>query len=206
MPASLNKFMCGADGLDVDLNEIYRYMGVKGEGADSETEQLALNALKEVIAGSKPCAVYTLSDIKRDVQNNSLDLGFGSFCSRDVSKYLSSCEKAVIFAATIGIHTDRLVSRYEYISPVKALAVNSAGTALIEAFCDYLCLFLKREYNDAGLKSVSRFSAGYGDFPLECQRGLLEMLRADKILGISLDDSLLMTPAKSVTAVVGLKK
>ena len=40
MPASLNKFMCGADGLDVDLNEIYRYMGVKGEGADSETEQL----------------------------------------------------------------------------------------------------------------------------------------------------------------------
>ena len=65
---------------------------------------------------------------------------------------------------------------------------------------------MKREYNDAGLKSVSRFSAGYGDFPLECQRGLLEMLRADKILGISLNDSLLMTPAKSVTAVVGLKK
>jgi len=32
------------------------------------------------------------------------------------------------------------------------------------------------------------------------------MLRADKILGISLNDSLLMTPAKSVTAVVGLKK
>lgn len=98
------------------------------------------------------------------------------------------------------------MARYEAISPLKALASNSAGTALIEAFCDYLCENLNERFNELGFESRPRFSAGYGDFPLQCQIELLKMLKADKLLGITLNDSLLMTPAKSVTAVIGLKK
>lgn len=206
MPVSLYKFTCGADELDVDIDEICRYMGIKRGYADDAGRQAALKALREVAAGSKPSAVYAVSGIKELAQEGSLDLGFGAFCSKDLKKCLSGCEKAVVFAATIGIYTDRLVNRYEQISPLRALAVNSAGTALIEAFCDCLCLNLAEQFQNQGFKCIPRFSAGYGDFPLQCQIGILDMLMAEKTLGISLDQSLLMTPAKSVTAVVGLKR
>ncbi|MBR3258643.1 MAG: vitamin B12 dependent methionine synthase, partial [Eggerthellaceae bacterium] len=46
---------------------------------------------------------------------------------------------------------------------------------------------------------------GYGDLPLEVQPDLLGLLDASRRLGITLSDSLLMSPTKSVTAIVGLR-
>ena len=47
-------------------------------------------------------------------------------------------------------------------------------------------------------------TACYGDMPLSAQPVLLATLDAQRKLGITLSKSLLMTPTKSVTAVVGL--
>ena len=49
-----------------------------------------------------------------------------------------------------------------------------------------------------------RFSPGYGDLPLAVQPRFIEALDAQKLLGLSVNSSLLLVPAKSVTAVVGL--
>ena len=49
-----------------------------------------------------------------------------------------------------------------------------------------------------------RFSPGYGDLPLEVQRTLFSLLEPMRHIGLSLTDSLLMSPTKSVTAFVGL--
>ena len=50
-----------------------------------------------------------------------------------------------------------------------------------------------------------RFSPGYGDFDLGAQRDILNVLNADKILGIKLGSNLLMTPKKTITAVQGVE-
>ena len=52
---------------------------------------------------------------------------------------------------------------------------------------------------------VSRYSPGYGDWPLEAQRRLFELLDAPRKAGVSLTDSLLMVPSKSVSAIIGVK-
>lgn len=179
-------------------------MGYGGARADDEARRAASAALDQIREGSLARAVYTVSRVK--ISDDRIDLGFGRFFSEDVLRYIQGCEKTVIFAATIGICADRLVNRFINISPARALALNSAGTALIEAFCDHICGELTDKYKAEGYRMRPRFSAGYGDFPLLCQRGLLGLLRADKNLGISLNDSLLMTPSKSVTAVAGLEK
>ena len=57
-----------------------------------------------------------------------------------------------------------------------------------------------------GESLVSRYSPGYGDFPLAAQRTLLALLDAPRRAGVSLTDSLLMVPSKSVSAVIGVKK
>ena len=55
-----------------------------------------------------------------------------------------------------------------------------------------------------GLHCGTRFSPGYGDLPLSTQPVLLGALDAGRLLGITLSPALLMSPTKSVTAVVGL--
>ena len=53
---------------------------------------------------------------------------------------------------------------------------------------------------------VSRYSPGYGDFPLTAQRELLSLLDAPRKVGVSLTDTLLMVPSKSVSAIIGVKE
>ena len=56
-----------------------------------------------------------------------------------------------------------------------------------------------------GESLVARYSPGYADFPLAAQRELLALLDAPRKVGVSLTDSLLMVPSKSVSAVIGVK-
>lgn len=45
---------------------------------------------------------------------------------------------------------------------------------------------------------------GYGDFPISCQRALLRALEAPKRIGLTATETMMLTPTKSVTALVGL--
>jgi cobalamin-dependent methionine synthase I len=51
-----------------------------------------------------------------------------------------------------------------------------------------------------------RFSPGYGDLPLELQTNLFKVLDCQHFIGLTLNDSMLMSPSKSVTAIVGLRE
>ena len=55
-----------------------------------------------------------------------------------------------------------------------------------------------------GLYLRPRYSPGYGDFPLTCQRFLFEALQVSKKIGITLTENCFMLPTKSITGVVGL--
>ena len=49
-----------------------------------------------------------------------------------------------------------------------------------------------------------RFSPGYGDFSIQHQKAVLAMLEASKRIGVTMTDSYMLTPTKSVTAVIGI--
>ena len=109
-------------------------------------------------------------------------------------KHLAGCRRCAVFCATAGAGFDRKIQA-QRLRPSLQTIWDAAGTAAIEAFCDALC--------DTLGPGPSRFSPGYGDLPLHCQRELLELLGAASI-GVGLTESLLMTPTKSVSAIRGL--
>ena len=74
----------------------------------------------------------------------------------------------------------------------------------MEGGCDRLCRRLAEQFPDRQL--TSRFSPGYGDLPLAMQQDVMEALDCGRTVGITLTDSLLMTPSKSVTAIIGMKE
>ena len=184
--------------LKIDKKEAMRYLRVAK--SDEVTDALANECIKEIYKIASPKAVYLESSIEF-LGDDMVKLDFMTVKSHSLTVNLNKCKKVVVFAATLGIEVDRAIEKYSKILQSKASMYHAVGSALIESFCNYV--------NDAVTenvrKSTRRFSPGYGDLPLECQKDILRALDAERKIGIILSDSLLMSPSKSVTAIIGIK-
>ncbi|MBQ8407430.1 MAG: Vitamin B12 dependent methionine synthase activation subunit [Clostridia bacterium] len=181
----------------IDRGEILRYMGCKESSA--EIEALIDRSLSEAQGVLNYKVAFCELPISAD--GDLLDLGFTSVRSRDLAKCLQGCGSIVVFAATVGLGLDRLILRYGRISPSVAVCLQAIGAERIEALCNSFCA----ELVSYGKEPRPRFSPGYGDLPLTLQRDIFRTLECEKRIGLTLNESLLMSPTKSVTAIVGLK-
>ena len=112
----------------------------------------------------------------------------------------------MIFAATIGVEIDRLITKYSRLSPAKAFCCQAIGAERVEELCDDFCESVNEKLGAGGEMLKPRFSPGYGDLPLETQKMIFSLLDCPKRIGVTLGDSLLMSPSKSVTAFAGITK
>ena len=185
----------------VNEREIMRYAGIK-----TPTEEL-LTLIREAEAEAADVLTYKVCHCELPVSIAGGVIDFGAFrtASNDLAKNLLGCDRAIIFAATVGIGLDRLIARYGVRSPSRALILQSLGAERIEALCDSFTEDIEQsEYS--GYTLVPRFSPGYGDLPLEMQSEIFRILDCPKRIGLTLNESLLMSPSKSVTAIIGIKK
>ena len=84
--------------------------------------------------------------------------------------------------------------------------LQAAGAMFIEEYCNYLENFLLTQEKKTGNSFKPRFSPGYADIKLETQKIFFELLQCQKNIALTLNDSLIMSPEKSVTAFIGVKK
>jgi len=186
----------------INRREILRYAGaVTGE---RDIDALTDVCLDELLLGLSYRVCYTELPISFDGER--ICLGNLVTDSRDLGKCLSGCDRALVFAATTGLYTDRLIKRYTNLSPSRALIISAIGSERTESLCDAFCRDVAEEYMASDYAVTPRFSAGYGDLPLSLQKDIFSILQCQRHIGISLGENMLMTPTKSVTAIVGLKK
>ena len=181
----------------VNEREILRYAGVRT--ADAAVSPLLSSCLSEALPVLTYRAAWRELPVRTD--GDLCDLGELCFHSAGLAKNLAGCDRVVVFAATVGTPLDRLIAKYARLSPSRAVLLHAVGAERVEALCDALCAQLAEEY---GRKLRPRFSPGYGDLPLTLQPQILSLLEAGKRLGITLSESLLMSPSKSVTAFTGI--
>ena len=184
-----------------DEKEILRYAMLPSFAP--RPEELPLKECLKGARGAAQCrAVWCRYPLKRD--GKWLDLGFARTDSRDLRNHLEGCGEILLFACTAGAEMDRRIGRAKLSSPAKGLLMHAIGAQQVEGGCDRLCRRLAEMFPDREL--TSRFSPGYGDLPLVLQREVMEALDCGRTVGITLTDSLLMTPSKSVTAIIGMKE
>lgn len=188
-----------ADEVEINKREAFRYMGYKLKSAPEEIEGLFSFCLSQFKTAVSYKACFTKTKINF-LSDGRLDFGFGEFKSLDLNKNLSGCNEAYIFAATCGAGVDRAIMRYGKTEPSKGVALDAIGSAAVEDWCN----IINAEMKSTG-ETKPRFSPGYGDLELSIQPRLLEFLDAYRKIGISLSESLMMLPTKSVTAIVGVK-
>lgn len=180
-------------------DEAVRYLGYKKVTPDKPTESIIAECEEELLSAVNARCCYARTGVSFP-RENVVDIGFGDIESKSLYKHLQGCHSVLLFAATIGIGADRLIAKYNKISPVKGVITDALASSAIEYWCDQAELDITK---DEPLH-CARFSAGYGDFALSYQQDFIRCLDVTRKLGITLSDSLLMTPTKSVTAVIGL--
>ena len=141
----------------------------------------------------------------RETLEDGETVRFGSLTvkSKSLGKNLRGCDKIVLFGATLGIGVDQLLSRTSKTDMAKTVVLQACAAALLEEYCDECQDRIRQEMESEGRYLRPRFSPGYGDFPIECQRDLVRMLDCAKSIGLTLTESCMMAPSKSVTAVIG---
>lgn len=183
---------------NIDINMALRYMGVH-QNDDARLLNITQKVLSELKATCRPLVCYQTFEVKAD--GNLLDFGFGAVQSGALAKSLNGANTAVIFAATLGADFDRLLNLKQVTSPTEALILDALGSAAIEGVCDGAELILKEKF---GGELTPRFSPGYGDLDISFQKDITDILKAKKNIGLTLNDSLMMIPTKSVTAITGV--
>lgn len=189
----------------MNRKEILRYLGYGRQKADGQVLALIEACGKELEGAAVPKSVYKEYPLSFYGEDGIDCCGFQT-CSKALRKNLKDCQKVLLFGATLGAGVDLLLHRYNRLQMSKAVVLQAAAASMLEDYCDEINQELEKEYEKKGLYLRPRFSPGYGDFSLECQPALLGCLEAGKRIGITLTDSLLMAPSKSVTAVIGISR
>ena len=183
-----------------DVGEALRYLGVfqPAEDMRREAERLA----DELSGAIQPRYVYRVFDLERLPDGVRLQGANVDLTGDSARKMLAGCGQAALLACTLGVRFDARLLALQARDMAKAVLYDALGSAFVETGCDEA----ERDISQRvpGLYLTDRFSPGYGDLPLALQPRLCAALDAERRLGITVSQSLLMNPVKSVTAVVGL--
>lgn len=176
--------------LKIDPKELkLRLLGAN----DSET-LLKSAEIEKVIREVADCK-YDFRETSVKINKNNVIFDFCEIESSDLARNLKNCDSAFIVAVTLGLGVDRLLRQESVKSTADLLFADAVASALVEALCDRVQELLPAD-------TKPRFSPGYGDLPLSLQKTILDFLKTD---GITLTETNLMIPTKSVTFIAGRK-
>ena len=182
-----------------DEKETLRYAMLPRSAAAPEI--LPLEECLSMVQGRIRCrAVWRQYPLIRS--ETGLDLGFAATGSVSLQQHLEGCGSILLFCCTAGTEMDRLIARGSLKSPIHGLLMHAIGAQQVEGACDRLCKQLAELFPECTL--TPRYSPGYGDLPLSLQKDIFAALDCERRIGVTLTDSLLMVPSKSVTAIVGI--
>lgn len=180
-----------AEELTLDQNELISRMMC----TDIDTVLSLSGKAEQEIKTVASCG-YSFAKTSVKIDGDTVTLGFGSFKSRGLASFLKNCSKAYVVAVTLGHGVDRLLRQKSVVSTVEQFATDAVASALTESLCDRVQGLLPE-------KTGRRFSPGYSDMPLLAQEPLLQFLGNTNI---TLTETGLMIPSKSVTFIAGVKE
>jgi len=149
-----------------------------------------------LLAAAKPKGIYRVMD-REKVHTE----GFS------IEKHLEGCHQVILMAATLGAEVDALLRKMQVSDMAMAVIIDAGASVMVEQICDAFQKEIEKEIRHADQGAVlhftSRFSPGYGDYPVNEQRRILQYMEAQKKIGLHVTRDSLMIPRKSVTALIG---
>lgn len=185
--------------MEIQKNELLRYLGWRGQEMDDSLQTRLDNAAKLCMEIARPRCTAKKFILTDEMRLEGTDVRLEG---KDIRAHLAGCRAVYLFAATLGIEpkreTDRLFAEGK---ATEALLLDTAASCAIESYVEDICSDLQ---NSESRSLTACFACGYGDFPLSVQPTLLRLLSADTRIGLCTDETFALMPEKSITAFVGI--
>lgn len=185
------------------VREAVRYLGYGKHEADEKTFQLIRECFEELERIAKKRIVYRIFDLCM-AEDGCIEIGRMHIESKGLLKNLSGCEKVILLGATLGVEVDLAMKRYSYTDMAKMVVLQACAATQLEEYVDECQKKLGEEMEKEGYFLRPRFSPGYGDFSILHQKEILAMADTARRIGLTMTDGSMLTPTKSVTALIGL--
>lgn len=189
--------------MDIRTREAIRYLGYGNHAVDDHTLNLIEDVFKELDQLGSMKIVYRIFDIFQDAGGH-LQIGQLDIESKSLRRNLKGCKKAILLAGTLGPGVDGLLRKYSIADMARVVVIQACAAASLEDQLDAWQEDMAEQMKAEGLYLRPRFSPGYGDFSIEHQPMFVQMLEASKRVGVTVTDSLMLSPSKSVTALIGI--
>ncbi|MDR1271442.1 MAG: methionine synthase [Clostridiales Family XIII bacterium] len=197
-------------GIDEDVF-IHR-LGYGDALPDEAAAKRIAGALAEVERAASPRWVYKVFEVVRSHARGhavSLEPGGPGLAGRDIERHLEGCTGAAVFALTLGAGMDAHLRRLSAADPFDAVVADTAASELAECYADEAERLIKERLagegpGGSGVYLTGRYSPGYGDLDLSVQNKLVRALDGARAIGLTVTDSHIMLPRKSITAIIGV--
>ena len=185
----------------IRMEEALRYLGAKE--ANEQSAALIEGAWQRLQRIADPR--HRLMRVAVSVSGDRMKIADFEAESASLALNLRGCNEAYLLAATLGAGVDREMAKLSAVNVAEAFALQAAAASVLECFCDDICADLAADLKAEGLYLRPRFSPGYGGFSTQHQRDILRLLDGGRI-GMGETSSHMLTPLKSVTAVMGISE
>ena len=183
------------DELQITLRDIYEQMGYHDAEPDVATQLETQKIVNEVRGWLRPQFSFF---VVRDLP--AFDMG------KIILRQLHGSDAYALFIATAGIAYEAYQHRLtEEGDMVHVFIADSLGSVIAEKCADLMEQHLQTSIDKLGWYHTNRFSPGYCGWHVSEQQ-LLFPLFDGHTCGVTLTDSSLMVPIKSVSGIIGLGK
>lgn len=184
-----------------NISEALRYLGVRSDPDGSLHRDMSALASR-ITPRFPPKWVWRIYPVTLTAQGAELTGSGVILPGRTAEKMLATCPQAALLVCTLGAAFDSYLRAEQLRDMHTAVMLDALGSAWVEAGCDAAQEEIRARF--PAQYQTDRFSPGYGDLPLSVQPSLLNATDAARRVGVHDTPAHLMTPQKSVTAVIGL--
>lgn len=184
----------------LDIDEALRYLGASG--ADEALRQRMESVARDAEQRFVPRYIYRVSAVEHRPEGAWLSDVKLLLPGNSARKMLAECQRAAVLVCTLGLGFEQHMRLTQARDMSQAVLLDACGSALVEAGCDAAEKELAARF--PGVYLTDRFSPGYGDLPLDLQPAICRITDSQRRLGVYVTESCLMTPQKSVTAIIGM--
>ena len=187
--------------MELHLDEALRYLGA-GDTADEALRQGMAAVADRLTKTISPRWSYRVFSSEKREEGIFLKEADIVLPGKMAATMLATCQQAVLLVCTLGMEFEAMLRAEQARDMARAVMLDACGSAWVESGCDAAEAEIAARFPNLYL--TDRFSPGYGDLPLSLQPSVCAVLEAQKRLGVHVSESFLMTPSKTVTAVIGL--
>lgn len=189
----------------VNPGEIYALLGKAHGELEAFTEGLITNCVSSCKEVLNPQGAYIWAEVQpADSEEQILVEGNRFSTGKTIKRMLAGSEAYAFLMVTAGIGPEsrarELMEKGDFL---EAYITDLVASAMVDSIADQVQEHIRRMAGEKGLHITNRYSPGYCNWDVSEQQKLFSMFPKN-CCDITLSDSSLMSPIKSITALIGI--